>query len=115
MRPDVNAAVERRDRGCVAPLIGGNAVGPCYDEWGYPMSRTDLAKCERDHWHYAGRGKNRANAEAWQIVIGCPGHHRGTGPVRPGQGWLTANRDKIADYIDRWLEKFHVETDVGNT
>lgn len=99
MRAQVVAAVRRRDRGCVAPLIGGNAVGPCYDEWGRPMPRTALDRCELDHWHYAGRGKRRADAEAWQVVVGCPGHHRGTGPSRPGQGWLTSHRDLIAAYV----------------
>lgn len=107
MKPHVEATVRDRDRGCVAPLIGGNAVGPCYDEWGAPMRRTDLSKCERDHWDYRGRGKNRANATAAQIVLGCPGHHRGTGPRRPGQGWLdtSAGRAKIAEYIADWLAR----------
>jgi hypothetical protein len=97
LRAAVVVAVTRRDGGCVAPLLDPKA-GPCYDRWGQLMARTEIAKCEIDHWDWRGRGKRRAQATVEQVVMGCPGHHRGTGP-NGGRAWMTANRDLIGKWV----------------
>lgn len=89
MNAGVAATVLRRDRGCVAPLVDPLA-GPCHNQWGRIMTRTEVGLCERDHIE----GRNRAKVDdAREIVMICPGHHRGAGEQgKGGAVWSTANR-----------------------
>ena len=96
MKPEVVDAVRRRDGGCAAPRIDPRA-GPCFDEWGRLMARTAWWLCELDHYDYTGRYDARPLVKAEQVVMVCPGHHRGTGPQR-GRAWATAHRAEIKAY-----------------
>lgn len=101
MDPAVAVTVALRDGGCLAPLVDPQA-GPCYDTWGRLMPRTAMERCERDHWDWRGRGKNRAKATADQVAMLCPGHHRGAGP-NGGRIWASRSKVLIEARVAAWI------------
>lgn len=92
---DVRSEVFALDGGCVAPIIDPEA-GPCFDQWGEAIYRTDLHNMEMDYVRYGAEGKRHELVQ--DHITACPGHHRGAGPNR-GFQWTTANRVACREYL----------------
>lgn len=84
-----------RDGGCVALRLDP-AAGPCYDQWGDPITHP-LLHLEADYVRRGATGGRHEKASDHAAL--CPGHHRGTGP-NGGYVWATAHREEMRAYLD---------------
>jgi len=93
--PEIYEAVIQRDGGCVAPMLG--ATTPCRGPWGNSAidarGRYIRKALTLDHVKDTPRMGKRAPSDLGHLVTICWHHHL--------DGWATANRPLLRDYIAR--------------
>lgn len=98
--PDLRLDVLRRDRGCVAPLLGGTAID-CFGTLTLEHVKDEL------------RMGVRAASDLAHLVTLCEGHTENG--RRAGYQWNTdkANRARVREYLARVNEHTHVDPAPG--